>query len=110
MEEVRQRLRALVEAARERYEGELRSGRAPTWQCDQRTRDVWCLGRLIDERFAGLEPERRRELGWAFSRMVRSAEDPFEVGAIVVRVGDEGLDVGEYSKNYWTARNHAKWQ
>jgi hypothetical protein len=102
-------IREAVEADRERLESGLRAGQPPTWQCDQRTRDVWCLGRLIDERFAGLDPERRRELGWAFSRMVRSAEDPFEVAARVVRTGDAGSDVGDITKDHWTAKNHRRW-
>ncbi len=102
-------IRAAVEAGRDRLEAGLRAGRPETWRCDRRTGDVWCLGRLIDARYAGLDPERRRELGWAFSRMVRSAEDPFEVAAKVVRVGDDGSDVGEVTKDHWTAKNHRRW-
>lgn len=102
-------IRAAVEAGRARLEAGLRAGRPEHWQCDRRTSDVWCLAVLIDEHYAGLDPERRRELGHAFSRMVRSAEDPFEIAAKVMRVGDEGTDVGEVTKDHWTAKNHRKW-
>ncbi len=102
-------IRKAVEAGRDKLEAGLRAGRPGHWQCDQRTRDVWCLGVLVDERFAGLDPERRRELGWAFSRMVRSSEDPFEAAAKVVRVGEAGTDVGEVTKDHWTAKNHRRW-
>jgi len=100
---------AYVERLRDLYEAQLRLGQSETWQCDQRTRDLWCLSHFIDDRYADLDSDRRRDLGWAFNRMVRSAEDPFEVAAIVIHVGDNGLAIEDYSKDYWTARNHRKW-
>jgi hypothetical protein len=104
-----QQVRELLAPVRELYLDQLRLGQSPTWACDERTADLWCLGHLIDDRFANLPSERRRDLGWAFNRMVRSAEDPFEVAAIILYVGDNGLAIDDYSKDYWTARNHMKW-
>ena len=104
-----QTIRLLVDSVRDIYEAKLRLGQPDTWQCDQRTRDLWCLSHLIDDRFSNLDGDRRRDLGWAFNRMVRSAEDPFEVAAIIVHVGDNGLVIEDYSKDYWTAKNHGKW-
>jgi len=102
-------VRAAVEAGRERLEEGLRAGRPEGWRCDQRTADVWCLGRLIDERASGEDGERRRELGWAFSRMVRSSEDPFAAAAEVLTALEDGTPADEVSKFHWTAKNHRKW-
>ncbi len=102
-------LRALLSCHRERYEQQLRAGRSAGWSCDQRTLDVWSLGQFLDEWFVHLPGERRRLLGHAFSRMVRSAEDVWVVAAQVLLVGERGLDIELYSSQYWTARNHGKW-
>lgn len=99
----------LVESLRDLYETKLYLGQSETWQCDQRTKDLWCLSHLIDDRYSHLDGDRRRDLGWAFNRMVRSAEDPFKVAAIIIHVGDNDLKIEDYSKDYWTARNHDKW-
>jgi hypothetical protein len=103
-------LRQQLEPHRERFEALLRTGQPPGWAADQRTLDVWCLGHFLDERFSGLPDERRRQLGHAFHRMVRSAEDPWQVAAEVLLVGDEGLELSDFSQRYWTARNHGKWE
>jgi hypothetical protein len=99
----------LVESVRDIYEAKLYLGQSETWQCDQRTKDLWCLSHLIDDRYSNLDSERRKDLGWAFNRMVRSAENPFEVAAIIIHVGDNDLKIEDYSKDYWTAKNHNKW-
>lgn len=99
----------LVESLREPYEAKLYLGQSETWQCDQRTKDLWCLSHLIDDRYANLDSDRRRDLGWAFNRMVRSVEDPFTVAVIIIDVGDNDLNIEDYSKDYWTAKNHNKW-
>lgn len=102
-------LKALLEPYRDRLLEGLRAGQSPNWRCDQRTEDLWVLGQYLNERFSHLPDERRRELGHAFHRMVRSAEDVWTVAAQVLLVGLQGLDVGVYSAQYWTARNHGKW-
>ena len=102
-------LKAQVEIVRETYEIQLSMGQSETWSCDQRTKDLWCLSHFIDDRFSNLPEERRKDLGWAFNRMVRSVEDPFEAGCIVVHVGDNDLIIEDYSKDFWTAKNHKRW-
>lgn len=102
-------LKAQLDIVREAYENQLRMGQSETWACDQRTKDLWCLSHFIDDRFSNLPGERRKDLGWAFNRMARSAEDPFEAGAIVVHVGDNDLIIEDYSKDFWTAKNHKRW-
>lgn len=102
-------LHAQIDIVREVYENQLRMGQSETWTCDQRTKDLWCLSHFIDDRFSHLTPERRKDLGWAFNRMVRSAEDPFDVAVVVINVGDNDLNIEDYSKDYWTAKNHNKW-
>lgn len=98
-----------VDIVREIYEQQLKMGQPETWQCDQRTRDLWCLSHFIDDRFSNLSSERRRDLGWMFNRIVRSVEDPFEAASVVVKVGDDNLNIDDYTKDYWTAKNHNKW-
>jgi hypothetical protein len=106
-----QQLKVLMAPHRGRYEQLLTAGRSSHWSCDQRTLDVWCLQHFLDEQFQalGLPDERRRQLGHAFHRMVRSAEDCWRVAAEVQLVGHWGLDIETYSQQYWTARNHGKW-
>lgn len=87
----------------------LREGQPEGWKCDQRTSDVWCLTRWLDERFSCLDSERRRTLLWFFNRIVRSSDDVFEVAALVAKVGDEGLSIDEHAKDFWTAKRHNKW-
>ena len=99
----------LVDSLRDLYEAKLYLGQPETWACDQRTKDLWCLSHLIDDRYSNLDDNRRRDLGWAFNRMVRSAEDPFEVAVIILNVGDNNLAIEDYSKYFWTAKNHDKW-
>jgi len=99
----------LVESLRDLYEAKLFLGQSETWICDQRTRDLWCISHLIDDRYSNLDNERRKNLGWAFNRMVRSVEDPFQVAFIIIHIGDNDLNIEDYSKDYWTARNHDKW-
>jgi hypothetical protein len=99
----------LVESLRDLYEAQLYLGQSETWQCDQRTRDLWCLSHLINDRYTHLDDARRKDLGWAFNRMVRSVEDPFEVAVVILNVGDNDLKIEDYSKDYWTAKNHNKW-
>lgn len=102
-------LKIQVEIVREVYENQLQMGQSETWACDQRTKDLWCLSHFIDDRFSNLPGDRRRDLGWMFNRIVRSVEEPFEAACIVIHVGDNGLNTEDYSKDYWTARNHKKY-
>lgn len=102
-------LRNQVETVRSVYENLLQTGQAENWACDQRTKDLWCLSHFIDDRFYDCPEVYRKDLGWAFNRMVRSAEDPFDVALVVIFVGDNRLNVDDYTKDYWTAKNHNKW-
>ena len=102
-------LKQALDLLREDYELKLKAGQSETWQCDQRTKDLWCLGHFIDARYCDLEPDRRRALGLMFNRIVRSVEDPFEAAVVVIHVGDSDLNIEDYSKDYWTAKNNNKW-
>lgn len=104
-------LQAQLAPHRERYQALLAAGQPSGWRPDGRTLDCWCLAHLLDERWSAvpLSDERRRELGHAFHRMVRSAEDLWLVAAQVQLMGDHGLPIETYSGDYWTARNHGKW-
>jgi len=102
-------VRELLEPLRDTYEAKLREGQPATWQCDQRTKDLWCLSQLIIARYYDLDGDRRRDLNWMFNRIVRSVEDPFEAAAVVIYVGDKGLNTEDYSQNYWTAHNHMRY-
>ena len=102
-------LKAQIDIVRDLYEAQLRMGQSESWTCDQRTRDLWCLSHFINDRFSNLDSEYRKDLGWMFNRIVRSVEDPFEAACVVIHVGDNGLNTEDYSKDYWTAKNHKRW-
>ena len=93
-----------VELERPRYERELRQGQPETWSCDQRTRDVWCIGRWLQERYDHLPGDRKRELLSLFNRIIRPVDDVFYAAQLVVEAGDLGGDTNNVSKDFWTAR------
>ncbi len=101
-------LRCAIDERRLVDEALLRHGQPEGWNCDQRTRDIWCLTRFISDRFVEFRElgheERRRDLLLMFNQIVRSVVDPFEAASVVVKVGDEGLKISDYTKDYWTAR------
>lgn len=78
------RVKTELEPDRERFEVKLRMGQMPTWSCDQRTRDIWCIGKWLGERFSVLPDEQRIQYQWYFNRTVRAEEEPFEVAAKVM--------------------------
>lgn len=91
-----------IELNRTRYEDLLRIGQAPNWQTDQRTRDLWCLGKWIDEELEG--HERRIEIMWYFNRTVRAEQNPFEVAAVVMNKCYSGEVIEEHYKRYYHQR------
>lgn len=99
-------IRRELEVDRRRFEDALKAGQQPNWQCDQRTRDLWCLGHWLMERYMPIEGDRRRELVWLFDRIARSSEDLFASAALVVGIGDHGGSVDDVGKDFWTARRH----
>lgn len=102
-------LKEYLNLIRKDYDLKLIAGQSETWQCDQRTKDIWCISQLINDRYYDLDPDRRRALGLMFNRIVRSVEDPFEAAVVVLNVGDGGLNIEDYSQHYWTAKNNNKW-
>jgi hypothetical protein len=78
------RVRTELEPDRMRFEESLREGQMPTWSCDQRTKDIWCLGKWIGEKFSALSDEQRIQYQWYFNRTVRAEDDPFEVIAKIM--------------------------
>lgn len=104
-----QLIRDELQPHRDRFMASLKDGRPENWTCDTRTGDVWCLSQWLSERFKALGDDRRRELLWMFSRIVRSVENVFEAASVVVHVGDNGLSIDDYAKDYWTAKRHNKW-
>lgn len=97
-------IRTSVDLVREELEKLLRAGQPSHWICDQRTRDMWCIGYWLAARYETLEPDRKRELLALFNRITRPTEDLFAVASLVVEVGDSGGDTSDVSKDFWTAR------
>ena len=67
----------------ESYYAKLATGQSPTWKCDQRTKDLFCLSNwLMDELMARKCPdEDRRFIQNFFNRKARSANDLYELAA-----------------------------
>lgn len=69
------------------YEAALKLGQPVNWNADQRTKDIWCIGKWMN----GYLPESRRiELLWYFNRIVRSEQDPFDAAQKVIDKFDSG--------------------
>ncbi len=60
------------------YEAYIRQQNTKTWTPDQRTLDIYCLGRWLNDLLASGDDENRRRLLWYFNRIVRAEQDPFE--------------------------------
>jgi hypothetical protein len=68
------------------YFAKLSIGQPPTWKCDQRTKDIFCLYQwLIDELTAiKCADEDRRHMLWYFNRKSRAEDDLFSLTAKVM--------------------------
>jgi hypothetical protein len=95
-------IRAEMEPDRAKYEAQLMEGQPPRYTPDQRTRDIWCLGKWIDAKLEG--QERRIEMLWYFNRTVRAEEDPFEVAAVVMNTYANGEPLADWYQRYFRER------
>jgi hypothetical protein len=73
-------------AKEDAYFAKLAIGQPPTWKCDQRTKDIFCLYQwLIDELTAvKCTDEDRRHMQWYFNRKSRAEDDLFSLAAKVM--------------------------
>lgn len=70
----------------DRYYAKLAVGQSPTWKCDQRTKDLFCLSNwLMDELITLSCPdEDRRFVQNYFNRKARADNDLYELAAVAV--------------------------
>jgi hypothetical protein len=94
------RVKTELEPDRMRFEESLREGQMPTWSCDQRTKDLWCLGKWLSEQFAVLPDEQRIQYQWYFNRKVRAEDQPFEVAAMVMNLHLMGEPIEDVYTRY----------
>lgn len=95
-------IRADLEPARARYEAQLREGQTPHWIPDQRTKDLWCLGKWIDAKLSG--DTRRIEMLHYFNRIVRAEQDPFAVAAVVMNTHLNGTPLQDCYQRFYRER------
>lgn len=79
-------VREAMDPQRERLFAPYAVGRPATWTTDQRTKDLWCLGRWLDEEMTrtGVDDLGRRVQLATFNRYSRSDEDLFELAAQIM--------------------------
>lgn len=70
----------------ERYYAKLAIGQAPTWKCDQRTKDLFCLSQwLMDELMARQCPQEDRIFVQNFfNRKARAEGDLYALAAVAM--------------------------
>ena len=56
-------------------------GQPERYSPDQRSKDLWCLGKWLDEVTAVAGDEMRRRAGWHFNRKARGVEDIWTLAA-----------------------------
>lgn len=82
-----QSVREALEPHRTRLFSSYATGRPVGWNCDQRTKDLWCLGMWLGEEMSKLvESNKLDDLGRrvqlaTFNRRSRSDHDLFELSA-----------------------------
>lgn len=79
-------------------------GRSPTWACDQRTRDVWCIGCWMGEELTRLNvgDDVRRTQQAEFNRYSRSDEDLWARAASIMNAAVLGdVDVNRKTHRRW---------
>lgn len=95
-------IRAEMEPDRAKFEAQLREGQPPNYTPDQRTRDIWCLGKWIDQKLSG--DGRRIEMLLYFNRIVRAEEDVFEVVARVMNLHASGKPLEDHYQRFFRER------
>jgi hypothetical protein len=68
------------------YYQKLAVGQAPTWKCDQRTADLFCLSQWLMEELQrlGASDYDRIQQQWQFNRQVRAREGLMELAAKIL--------------------------
>ena len=76
-------VRSAIAPHYERYYAKLAVGQSPTWTCDQRTKDNFCITQwMIDEcNKIGCNQSDARDLLRGFNRRARADDDLYEVAA-----------------------------
>jgi hypothetical protein len=87
------------------YEDELKQSYPARWQSNQRTMDIYSIGRWVSDRYKGkVSEDRRRELLWYFNRIVRAESNPFDAAALTILIGDSGQELAPYYKTFFRER------
>ncbi len=70
----------------EKYYAKLTIGQPPTWKCDQRTKELFCLYAWLMDELTMLQcsDEDRRAMQWYFNRKSRAEDDLFALTAKVM--------------------------
>lgn len=87
-------IRKCLEFKKQKYLDKLYAERSPTWNCDQRTKDLFCLSQWLMEEidyyfninsiFAAPSNEDRSDTLDFFNRKSRAEEDLFELAALAM--------------------------
>ena len=79
-------VQASLELKVETYFARLSVGQPPTWKCDQRTKDLFCLYAWLMDELTLLQcaDEDRRQQLWFFNRKSRAENDLFELAALTM--------------------------
>lgn len=67
----------------EGYYAKLSAGQSPTWKCDERTADLFCLAQWLMDELAliGLNDDDRRAQQRFFNRKQRATDDIYDLAA-----------------------------
>ncbi len=99
-----QKIKEAVHCHEDRLFANYAAGRSPTWSCDQRTKDVWCIGLWIDEELTRLNVDDtvRRMQTAEFNRYSRSDQDLWVLAAETLNAAVEGrVDVNRRPHRRW---------
>ncbi len=80
------------------------AGRPPRWTCDQRTKDVWCIGCWLSEELSHLNvgDDVRKVQVAEFNRYSRSDENLWDRAASIMNVAAAGeVDVNRKTHRRW---------
>ena len=79
------------------YFARLSVGQPPTWKCDQRTKDLFCLYAWLMDELESLKCSDvdRRAMQWYFNRKARAEDDLFALAAKVMNKFVSG-DIDKY--------------
>lgn len=99
-----EKIKEAVKTHEERLFAKYAEGRSPTWSCDQRTKDVWCIGLWLDEELTRLNVgDHVRRLQTAeFNRYSRSDQDLWLLASEILNAAVEGrVDVNRTPHRRW---------